>query len=533
MAQLTTEQLLLLNNLMYMNDDSCFHKITGYSQDGQPDTIADIINSIDMNKLDSWKGNHVTSDEWKKMINAIKQDEQLMNVQLISTHVDNSEGGGGGVSALFADPSTNEAIVVYKGTEGAKEWVDNFNGGNVASTPHQENALDWYRSLPLDSYDTITVSGHSKGGNKAKFVTIMDNSIDRCVSFDGQGFSDKFMEQYANEIARNQDKIQNHVIDYDFVNPLLNDIGSMHYYDANDLDSFAENHAPNTFFDYDEDGNCVMHETSRPEEIAALDDFMNSALRSMSEEEREKTLNMLEEIVTTVNSSDFAAQDIIDIFMATDNREAAAYLIAYLIAYERENPGFGEDLQNLLSEYDLEQVAQYIPMIQDILDAWWFDKVLEIAGDGINHLPDWLLEKLSELAESYGIPLSPEELRRLLSVVSLVSDDLESIDDIPDGSDKKVTSVTANGRVAFAVDIARMSEAAESLSEISRQLESLSSQITDLGHQMSGSLNIVGYLTRRQGEKVMNWSSKCSSLMSVLQTLSEEYRVSEKNCATL
>lgn len=59
---------------------------------------------------------------------------------------------------------------------------------------HYRFALKYkYEKYPsygfVDDCSTITVTGHSKGGNKAK-----DNSVDICIAFDGQGFSDEFID---------------------------------------------------------------------------------------------------------------------------------------------------------------------------------------------------------------------------------------------------------------------------------------------------------------------------------------------------
>ena len=135
------------------------------------------------------------------------------------------------------------------------EWKDNFQGGSVTDQPdgvstlQQERALEWYQSQNLDGYDSVTVSGHSKGGNKAKYVTIMDDSVDRCLAFDGQGFSDEFIEKYEDKIAENQYKIHNHNVDGDYVNILLNDVGDKTYYKGYNYGDgkFLENHCPNTY----------------------------------------------------------------------------------------------------------------------------------------------------------------------------------------------------------------------------------------------------------------------------------------------
>ena len=47
----------------------------------------------------------------------------------------------------------------------------------------------------------IIVTGHSKGGNKAQYVTInskYNDLIDKCFSFDGQGMSPEAIEAFIN-----------------------------------------------------------------------------------------------------------------------------------------------------------------------------------------------------------------------------------------------------------------------------------------------------------------------------------------------
>ena len=53
------------------------------------------------------------------------------------------------------------------------------------------------------------------------YIAILDDSVDRCVSFDGQGFSDEFYEKYADQIAHNKNKIVNCSAESDYVNFLL------------------------------------------------------------------------------------------------------------------------------------------------------------------------------------------------------------------------------------------------------------------------------------------------------------------------
>ena len=50
------------------------------------------------------------------------------------------------------------------------------------------------------------------------------NDIDKCVSFDGQGFSTAFLEKYCDDIAKRSDKITSYCPTVSFVGALLNDI---------------------------------------------------------------------------------------------------------------------------------------------------------------------------------------------------------------------------------------------------------------------------------------------------------------------
>lgn len=210
MAQeLTKEQVLLLNNLMYLSDTEPLKNIVK----SDATTIEDFIGTISINKIQDNKdyGSYMTGKDWKNLINAIKSDDQLMNMQIVETHVDNGKNGGDGISAVFVQPETKEAVVAFRGTS-KNEWKDNFTGGGPTdaadgvSTFQQENALEWYQSLDLSKYETVTVTGHSKGGNKAKYITVLDNSVDRCLSFDGQGFSDEFIKSIVMKLPGIREK---------------------------------------------------------------------------------------------------------------------------------------------------------------------------------------------------------------------------------------------------------------------------------------------------------------------------------------
>ena len=167
MSELTTEQVLLLNQLMYMNGSEGKNNPMDSVSMHQGETVGQWVNSIDTTQfIDSESyGSFMTGKDWKNIITAIQNDPTICNMTVATTHTDWADGGGGGLSAVFTSDSTGEAVVAFRGTANG-EWADNFTGGNVEVTAQQRNALEWYqetyRELGLDNYE-VTVTGHSKG----------------------------------------------------------------------------------------------------------------------------------------------------------------------------------------------------------------------------------------------------------------------------------------------------------------------------------------------------------------------------------
>ena len=157
---------------------------------------------------------------------------------------DQSRSKNGLNATVFTEPS-GAIFVAFRGTADG-EWLDNGKGlsgiseTNVYSTygvvrgdfatDQQVEALNWFHRIAVrngwDELTDITVSGHSKGGNKAQFVALHSLLVSRGFSFDGQGFSPeaisafqtRFGDTYADRIRR----IYSISADNDYVNVLGN-----------------------------------------------------------------------------------------------------------------------------------------------------------------------------------------------------------------------------------------------------------------------------------------------------------------------
>ena len=221
MAELSEEQLLLLDNLMYY--------------DGAANTYAS-VRDIALQAIETAKnydkssfafsgGFETSPEQMIEIANAILQDDTLCNL-VVSDSI-NSDA----VRATCFVDANGDATIAIRGTGGSFEaWDDNLQGMRDIDTKSQKEIQKFVHKQG-EYYDNITITGHSKGGNLAQYATVVEgDKIDRCVSFDGQGFNDKFCEKYRDEIAANRKKIKSISGDKDIVNTLLNSIAGSTVY---------------------------------------------------------------------------------------------------------------------------------------------------------------------------------------------------------------------------------------------------------------------------------------------------------------
>ena len=297
---------------------------------------------------------------WQELLKAIRKNHRLMEVQIYQVFRDTLPGGGGGLAAVFFHVPAREAVVAFRGTA-REEWQDNFQGGGYTdaadrvSTRQQMRALAWFQGLGLDGY-FVTVAGHSKGGNKAKYITILDDSVDRCLSFDGQGFSDEFVEWYQVRIRHRQSRIENHNVEQDYVHLLLNDVGTSIYYKGREYGKgeFLKNHCPNAFFLPDGQGNLHMERSCSGQTRALfwLGTFVRAYLRSLSRREKMDLLDLLGEEAEKLAAGE-PREALLFTFLEEQHREMAASLVEYAFRYGQEHPEFSQAADWLLKETGL------------------------------------------------------------------------------------------------------------------------------------------------------------------------------------
>ncbi len=193
-----------------------------------------------------WKPRHI--HRLTILQNATAKDPVLAAARLL--HLTRSRSGM--TAAVFAHPN-GDISVVFRGT-GRGEWIDNGEGlsgisednvyhtykqdGTILSsvtvnmdfaTDQQVEALNWFRMIAAqnnwDDRTRITVSGHSKGGNKAQFVTMHSTLVKECFSFDGQGFSPEALASMKQTLGKAFDANRRRIISLSGNNDYVNVLG--------------------------------------------------------------------------------------------------------------------------------------------------------------------------------------------------------------------------------------------------------------------------------------------------------------------
>jgi hypothetical protein len=327
-------------------------------------SIGSILNKIDTDKLrndKSWSEHvfdgEISGSEWADMIDAMKQSD-ICELKLRDVNIDNKIA----LSTYFTDKE-GKAYVVFRGTA-AGEWEDNFQAACVTETMQQQRALDYINSIDAEN---ITVVGHSKGGNKAKYVALLSDKVDRCVSFDGQGFSRLFMDKYEDLIEANKDKITCYALDKDFVNILLYDVYNQKYYiKGHGVSDFLQNHSPNSFFNfyYDGSGKALFYnfeQCKQDETMAALHSFVNYVDSTVPAEDRDELFSFLGTIAAMKMgkdknegyTKDYKEDALMKFITKPENADELGLLLAYILEYEEYNNGFTDLISEFLGLSDI------------------------------------------------------------------------------------------------------------------------------------------------------------------------------------
>ena len=347
---LTEEQLLLLNNLVYRKELSDIEEL--------PQNNDKTVRAA-LKKTKRTAQQHMNSDEWAAIYKMAQSDPEILDLEVTNVKYDSETGAR---MACFVNPKTGEAVAVFAGT-GANEWRDNTVGGAVSDTPQQRQALEWFNQLP---YRDITVTGHSKGGNKAMYVFILSDKAKSCYAFDGQGFSNEFLSKYMAQIAAKKANIYLISNYRDFVNILLNPITDNTRYIVNvrGINGAAEYHCPNALFKYNVLGEIqyqIGEDGWQDPAMEMLHDFTVYLVNNATEGEKRVALSVLGEFLTKAMGGDDAIvrEDILNEYGTAGAAIVVKHLTVYLQKLKWQDWGRFKYYMAALNEFGADAIGGF------------------------------------------------------------------------------------------------------------------------------------------------------------------------------
>ncbi len=403
---LTDSDLMMIENLTYALSKSN----PAYDYEKKPlsacRTVGEYLNQFDddlLKKLDKstkiFDGEN-SGQEWAAMIRYMKSKSEITDLKIQEATEK---------AVCFLNPNdNNSAIVAFRGTNDGEEWADNVEGFNQTDTKYQLEAYEYIENLP---YERVTVVGHSKGGNKAQYVAIRSDKVERCVSVDGQGFSQEFIDKYGPQIEENSKNITCYSLSTDFVHILMYELpGAKHIYinGGNDVANVKENHSPNSVFEYyingdgewhiktDENGNAYLPITGENPSLTMLHEFTAFVLNNASDEEKEKIVEFLAPLFKGLFSngkSKWSKEEIIA--HIKEHEEEFVLILAYLLKYIKLNDLHADDIIALIKSIGLYDLLDNEVLVIIGIVGW--DVVIKEITDGEE---DDIIKKLLEIASA-------------------------------------------------------------------------------------------------------------------------------------
>lgn len=130
------------------------------------------------------------------------------------------ETGNNAMDAIFMEVDSQNAIVIFAGTEGFEDVLQDsliaidagifgWTSARVFDVIKTLNPIEWFhenqpeaanrliKELVGAGYQNIYVAGHSLGGHLAVDVTLNNSSVKECYAFDPPGRGDAWYRQYV------------------------------------------------------------------------------------------------------------------------------------------------------------------------------------------------------------------------------------------------------------------------------------------------------------------------------------------------
>ncbi len=361
-----------------------------------------------------------------------------------------------GFYACIVDTGDGNAIAAFRGSESMgsspeqlkniqHDWIEAdiglLNSTSTNQYAEAEKFLKDHSDL-LNSYDSVDLTGHSLGGNLSAYSTIiadkygLGSNFGRCVSFDGPGFSDEFLDHYKDEISRNAGKIDHYK--WSFVGSMLNELPGeraqfIEVSKKSALNPFGR-HSTSSIV-YDENGNVKQ---GKQDFIAWLS---------------EKFTNLVDDLPKPVGNTIAKALSTV-LMMGFQNSGIAIAVIAAVVITHPVIIGvalaiYAIEIIGEYAEWVIDKVVDYVCKKVEEIKEWAKEKIKSFVAkvkEGVNKVKNWVKQKFSSayrdaqkyLASNHVIRVNTDSLRDLASRLWAINGRLDHLDRSIDDLYRKV-----------------------------------------------------------------------------------------------
>ncbi|MDD2980428.1 MAG: DUF2974 domain-containing protein [Hespellia sp.] len=346
----------IFNTFMYL----------GFTDVDNGDTLAEIVSKLDNIKDQRYLDAHAAQIQ---ILRDAVRDPNLAGTVLCNQSSDSARYNSGTSACVFRSQS-GSYYVSYCGT-GDGEWIDNGQGMSAVSTKQQEEAAKYFDDMAerfnWGDKDNIIVTGHSKGGNKAQYITLMAEHgalIDTCYSMDGQGFSPEAIAHFEEKYGENYEQVVKKIYGVCGENDYVNRLGisiihneNMQYVETPiDADDFAGCHEIEQMF-RKPDGtyDSALNNATDQGDMSKFADDLSELLMSLPPDQRAAaaiTIMQIAEIASEENmiglDGTSLTPDQLNLFIAKDlprviltiiqSESGRKVIMNALTAYAKDNP---------------------------------------------------------------------------------------------------------------------------------------------------------------------------------------------------
>jgi len=192
----------------------------------------------------------VTKREWTNLIDYVHSNPILASFRIKRLHFHK----GLLAFTLIDNPILpKDVYIVFRGTATRADWEDNAVSSYTVLSPLQKAAIRYVNTTPLRYGNHIVATGHSKGGNHAQLVALMNRRVTRAICFNSGGFSPEFIRKYRYRINKYSHRITIISATDDVVHALLTQLKGARtiFINAPSTRNFVFNHRPTAMMDFE------------------------------------------------------------------------------------------------------------------------------------------------------------------------------------------------------------------------------------------------------------------------------------------